>query len=57
MTEAIIHYNMGKNGNGGDNKFTLPPAKDLVKSAVVVGIFSYMNGVIINLVLNGKIKS
>lgn len=53
MIEAILHYNMGKNytkNNGEDEKgdFQLPDKKELLKLSLVVGIFSVMNGVIIN---------
>lgn len=48
MTEAVIHYNMGVSEKEPDHKFTIPKRTDLTKLAVVVGIFSIMNGVIIN---------
>ena len=53
MVEAILHYNMGKNytkDNGEDenNGFELPDKNELIKLSLVVGIFSVMNGVIIN---------
>jgi hypothetical protein len=56
MTEALIHYNLGKNGNGDSKGFSLPPSKELLKIAVTVGVFSYLNGVIVGLVINGKAK-
>ncbi len=56
MTEAIIQYNIGKNGEKKDKKFLFPPSKDLLKLAVTVGIFSYLNGVIIGTIINGKPK-
>jgi hypothetical protein len=56
MTEAIIQYNIGKNGDKKDKKFILPPSKDLLKLAITVGVFSYLNGVIIGSIINGKAK-
>ena len=41
MTEAIIHYNMGKDAKG------IPETSELIKIAVVVGIFSVINGILI----------
>ena len=48
MTEAIIHYNVGVNKDKVQKKFILPPTKDFVKLAVVVGIFSIINKAAIN---------
>ena len=48
MTEAVIHYNMGVSEKEPDHKFTIPQKKDLIKLAMVVGIFSFLNGVIVN---------
>lgn len=48
MTEALIHYNMGVSEKEPDHKFTIPNRKDLTRLAVVVGVFSVLNGVIIN---------
>lgn len=48
MAEAIIHYNMGVAEKEPDRKFTLPARKDLVRLAIVVGIFSTLNGVVVN---------
>lgn len=48
-SEAVIHYNMGVQKETGSTKFTLPPKKDLVSLIIVVGAFSVLNGVIINL--------
>jgi len=53
MTEAIIHFNMGQNYDkeqNGENPlpFHFPDSKELGKLALVVAIFSVMNGVIIN---------
>jgi hypothetical protein len=56
MTEALIHYNLGKNGNGDSKGFSLPPKKDLAKLAITVGAFSYLNGIIVGFVINGKAK-
>tara|TARA_R110001592_G_scaffold20489_16_gene83117 strand:- start:178 stop:393 length:216 start_codon:yes stop_codon:yes gene_type:complete len=48
MIEAILHYNMGVKKDNPNEKFTFPDNKELGKLALVVGIFSVMNGVIIN---------
>ena len=48
MTEAVIHYNMGISKTEPTHKFSLPDKKDLTRLAVVVGIFSVLNGAIIN---------
>lgn len=56
MTEAVIQYNIGKNGDQKEKKFGFPPTKDLLKLALTVGIFSYLNGVIIGAVINGDTK-
>ena len=53
MTEAIIHFNMGQNyikEEEGEtpSPFKFPNNKELGKLALIVAIFSVMNGVIIN---------
>lgn len=53
MTEAIIHFNMGQNYDKEQNgekplPFHFPDSKEFGKLALVVAIFSVMNGVIIN---------
>jgi hypothetical protein len=48
MAEAIIHFNMGKNYKEQPTPFKLPDTKELIKVSLIVGIFSVMNGVIIN---------
>ena len=48
MTEALIHYNMGKQKEGENFRFRLPPAKELVKIAAVTGTFSVVSGALIN---------
>ena len=50
MGEAIIHYNMGIQKDTPNKKFQLPDKSELVKLSVIVGIFSVLNGVIINYV-------
>ena len=47
MTEALIHYNMGKSNNGKDFKLAMPPPKELAKIAAVTGAFSVVSGVLI----------
>lgn len=44
MTEAIIHYNMGKADGEGRFKLQLPPPKEMAKIAVVTGVFSLLSG-------------
>ena len=55
MTEAIIHFNMGKNHTKelegelkNPNNFKLPDSNEVIKLALIAGIFSVMNGVIVN---------
>jgi hypothetical protein len=51
MIEAIFHYNQGKNDckceKPKDKKRFLPPTKALIKIALIVGVFSLINGVVI----------
>ena len=51
MTEALIHYNMGRmkeeNAEGKQPHFQLPPPKELAKIAAVTGAFSIVSGVLI----------
>ncbi len=48
MTEAIIHYNMGK-ANGDENfRLSLPPPRELAKIAAVTGAFSLASGLMID---------
>jgi hypothetical protein len=58
MTEALIHYNMGKTKEGEKFRFQLPPAREMAKIAAVTGTFSLVSGVLINSIqhrLNGKL--
>ena len=52
MTEALIHYNMGRAREDAENgkkvHFELPPPKELVKIAAVTGAFSIVSGVLID---------
>ena len=49
MSEALLHYNLGAHKDPSETKkFVLPPANDFVKLAVIVGVFSVLNGVIIS---------
>ena len=48
MTEALIHYNMGKSNNGKDFKLALPPPKELAKIAAVTGAFALASGIMID---------
>ena len=48
MTEAIIHYNMGKADSSGRFRLQLPPPKELAKIAAVTGVFSVLSGAMIS---------
>ena len=52
MTEALIHFNMGQNykktKEGKETKFELPDSKELIKLSLIDGVFSILNGVIVN---------
>jgi hypothetical protein len=48
MTEAIIHYNMGKADANGRFRLQLPPPKELAKIAAVTGAFSILSGAMIS---------
>jgi len=48
MTEAVLHYNMGREDCVKKAKKTLlPPTKTLIRIGVIVGVFSILNGAII----------
>tara|TARA_R110002110_G_scaffold100922_16_gene256856 strand:+ start:2172 stop:2378 length:207 start_codon:yes stop_codon:yes gene_type:complete len=49
MIEAIFHYNQGKKDTEQDKqtKGFLPPTKSLVRLGIIVGVFSILNGVIV----------
>jgi len=47
MAEAIIHYNLGRKDCDEEKKGVIPPTKSLIRLAVVVGAFSFLNGQII----------
>jgi len=52
MVEAIMHYNLGKDDCPCDEakkeKKFLPPTKSLVHLALIVGVFSVINGVVVD---------
>lgn len=48
MTEAILHYNLGVHKNSNEEKFIMPPKKDLIKLAIVTGTFSLLNGIVLS---------
>lgn len=56
MAEAIIHFNMGKQTKSAyfDEKqkkksmLSLPEQSQLMEIALIVGIFSVINGVVVN---------
>jgi hypothetical protein len=52
MIEAIMHYNQGREDcvKKQDRKGWLPPARSLVRLGVIVGVFSVINGVVIQAV-------
>ena len=49
MIEAIVHYNQGKNETKKNEETSgfLPPTKSLIKLALIVGVFSVINGMLI----------
>jgi hypothetical protein len=47
MAEALIHYNIGVHKDEKIQGFVFPPSNDLLKLALVVGVFSIVNGVMI----------
>ena len=47
MAEAIMHYNMGVHKDSDEKDFVLPPRKDLIKLALLTGLFSVLNGVVV----------
>ncbi len=48
MTEGIVHYNMGVRADDPKKKFHIPNRNALGEIALIVGIFSILNGVIVN---------
>ncbi len=52
MVEAIMHYNLGKDDCSEQDKNKprgfLPPTKSLVELALIVGVFSVINGVVVD---------
>lgn len=42
-TEALIHYNIGARKDPNINEWVFPPAKDFIKIASVVALFSYIS--------------
>ena len=48
MAEGIIHYNMGMREDEPNKKFHIPKAKALGEIALIVGIFFFFFGVIVN---------
>jgi hypothetical protein len=49
MTEAIIHYNIGKKDvqKEQESKGILPPTKSLINIALTVGAFSVLNSILL----------
>ena len=49
MIEAIMHYNQGKNdcAEKEQAKGWLPPTRSVIRLGVIVGVFSIINGVVI----------
>jgi len=48
MAEGVIHYNMGVRADDPTKKFHIPNKNSLGEIALIVGIFSVLNGVIVN---------
>ena len=50
MTEAILHYNMGKRESEEQvtKKGFLPPTKSLIRIGLIVGAFSIVNSLILD---------
>ena len=53
MIEAIMHYNLGKDDcpckeGKQEEKKLLPPTRSLVHLALIVGVFSVINGVVVD---------
>mgnify|MGYP001555409750 CR=1 FL=1 len=46
--EAILHYNIGKNGDREKGKFYFPNSEEFIKLIGVVVVFSYINGVVVS---------
>jgi len=44
MTEALIHYGLGRAKAEGRFRITLPPPAELAKIAAVTGAFSVVSG-------------
>jgi hypothetical protein len=48
MIEGIMHYNYGRNGlDSNKPKSFIPPTKNLIEIALIVGAFSVINSVIL----------
>lgn len=48
MIEGIVHYNYGRNGSDSNKpKSFIPPTKNLIEIALIVGAFSVINSVIL----------
>jgi hypothetical protein len=54
MTEAVFHYNLGVHKNSSEKKFVMPPKKDFIKLALITGLFSLLNGVVVNQIMKKK---
>lgn len=48
MIEAVLHYNLGAKSENPNHRMALPPNKQLLQLALMVGIFSFINGKIIS---------
>ncbi len=52
MVEAIMHYNLGKDDckceESKKPRGFIPPTKALVNLALIVGVFSVINGVLVD---------
>jgi hypothetical protein len=54
MAEAVLHYNLGIHKKTNDKKFVMPPKKDFLKLAAITGVFSILNGFVINELMKQK---
>lgn len=56
--EALLHFNIGKNGNKGRVRITMhkPTPLEFIQLLAVVFVFSIINGSLISYILHNKLK-
>ena len=54
MIEALFHFNIGRNGDLAKYGFKLPDSKEFLYIVTIVGLFSVLNGFVINCLQNSK---